>query len=59
MDRLLLRASECADAMGCSRSKVYELLAQKELPAVRIGGRLRIPVGKLEEWIEKKVRERE
>ena len=58
MDRLLLRPSECADEIGCSRAKVYELLASREIPAVRLGGRLRIPRHKLVEWIERKLQER-
>ena len=57
MDRLLLRPTECADAIGCSRALIYRLLATGELPSVQVGGRLRVPVDKLREWVARKVQE--
>ncbi len=57
MDRLLLRPAECADAIGCSRALIYRLLATRELPSVQVGGRLRVPVDKLREWVQQRVRE--
>ena len=59
MERLLLRPAEAAEMIGIGRSKVYELLARGELPAIRIGGRLRIPVNKLRQWVSQKMREQE
>ena len=44
MDRLLLRPTEAAEAIGIGRSKVYELLASGDLPSIRIGGVIRVPV---------------
>ena len=41
MDRLVLRPSEAAEAIGIGRIKVYELLASGELPSIRIGGSVR------------------
>ena len=35
MDKLLLRPTEAAAAIGVGRSKVYELLARGDLPSVR------------------------
>jgi excisionase family DNA binding protein len=52
MDRLLLRPAEAAEALGVSRSRVYELIQQGELPSVRIGGVVRVPVDQLREWIQ-------
>jgi excisionase family DNA binding protein len=52
LDKLLLRPIEAAEAIGIGRSKVYELLASGELPSVRIGGSIRIPLDKLREWID-------
>jgi excisionase family DNA binding protein len=52
MDRLLLRPTEAAVAIGISRSKIYELLASGELPSIRIGGSVRIPVDALRKWID-------
>lgn len=51
MDRLLLRPVEAAEAIGISRSKIYELLASGELPSVRIGASVRVPVEALRAWI--------
>ena len=57
MERLLLRPTEAAESIGIGRSKVYELLASGELPSIRIGGSIRVPVDKLRAWIEAKTAE--
>jgi excisionase family DNA binding protein len=57
MEKLMLRVSEAGDALGLGRSKTYELIASGELPSVRIGGSVRVPVGALRAWIEKKATE--
>jgi excisionase family DNA binding protein len=51
MEKLLLRPVEAAEAIGISRSKIYELLASGELPSVRIGASVRVPVEALRAWI--------
>ncbi|MGE3273851.1 MAG: helix-turn-helix transcriptional regulator [Vicinamibacterales bacterium] len=50
-ERLMLRPVEAADAIGVSRSKVYELIAAGEIPSIRVGGCVRVPVAALQEWI--------
>ena len=52
LERLLLRPSEAAELLGVSRSKLYELIADGNIPTVQIGKRLRIPVEELEAWIQ-------
>jgi excisionase family DNA binding protein len=52
MDRLLLRPVEAAETLGVSRSRIYELIAQGELPSIRIGGSVRVPVDALRDWID-------
>jgi excisionase family DNA binding protein len=47
----LLTVVEAARELGISRSKVYELLADGELPSVRIGRTRRIAVSALEEFV--------
>ncbi len=47
----LLTVIEAARELGISRSKVYELLADGELPSVRIGRTRRIAVAALEEFV--------
>jgi excisionase family DNA binding protein len=49
--RLLLRPREAAEALGISRSRAYELIASGDLPSVRIGSSVRVPVVALELWI--------
>jgi excisionase family DNA binding protein len=39
----LLTVDEVAQALRLSRSKVYELIASRQLRAFRPGGRIRIP----------------
>lgn len=58
MERLLLRPIEAAEAIGVGRSKMYELLASGELPSVRIGCSVRVPVDALRAWIARQVAER-
>jgi len=58
MEKLLLRPAEAAEVIGVGRSKAYELIASGELPSVRIGGSVRVPVEKLREWIDRKAAER-
>lgn len=51
--KLLYRVNEAAEAIAVSRSKIYKMLADRELPAVRMHGSIRVPVGALERWIER------
>jgi excisionase family DNA binding protein len=52
MDRLLVRPTEAAEILGLGRSKVYELLASGELPSVRIGKSIRVPLEALRQWVD-------
>jgi excisionase family DNA binding protein len=58
VDRLLLRPTEAADAIGVSRSKAYELIASGEIPSVKMGGCVRVPVAALNQWIADRLSER-
>ena len=51
MEKLLLRPVEAAEAIGIGRSKVYELLASGELPSIRVGASVRVPLDALRAWI--------
>src|SRR5438093_1169629 len=48
---LLLKPAEAGRLLGISRSKVFELLANGELPSIRIGRVRRIPKQFLAEWL--------
>ncbi len=56
-DKLLYRPSEVGDAIGVGRSKAYELIASGEIPSIRIGGCVRVPVDALRAWIARQVAE--
>ena len=51
MQERLLKVEEAARQINLSRSKTYELVHSGELPAIRIGNRLRIPLAALDAWI--------
>lgn len=51
MDSLLLRPSEAADALGISRSALYELMGVGVLRGVKIGASRRIPRDELESFV--------
>lgn len=51
-ERLLLRPDEAANAIGVSRAKIYDLIARRQLPSVKVGCSIRVPVGALKEWID-------
>jgi excisionase family DNA binding protein len=55
MERLLLRPIEAAEAIGVGRSKIYELLARGELPSIRVGSSVRVPVDALRTWIARQL----
>lgn len=51
---LLLRPDEVARALSVSRSGVYRLIGEGQLPSVRVGKSLRVPRVALERWIEQR-----
>jgi len=55
---MMLRPAEAADAIGVSRSKAYELIANGAIPSVKLGGCVRVPVAALQEWINRHVVDR-
>jgi excisionase family DNA binding protein len=52
-EKLLLNVSECASALGISRSKVYELLASGALESVHIGRSRRVPMEAASAFVER------
>jgi len=55
MEPIVLRVAEVAPLLGVSRSKAYELVARGEIPSVRIGGSVRVPLAELRTSIAKRV----
>jgi excisionase family DNA binding protein len=54
VDTLLLRPEEAARELGIGRSKAYELIRSGELPVIRIGRSVRIPIEPLKAWINER-----
>lgn len=58
-ERELLRVEEVQAILGIGRSKVYEMVAQGELPTIRLGRLVRVPRGELARWIERRTNSEE
>lgn len=53
-ERIALSASEAADMIGISKSKMYELIKSEDCDfAFMLGGRRLISRSKLEAWVER------
>ncbi len=52
MEKLLLTPQECSETIQVGRSRMYELLASGDIPSVKIGRSIRIPIDALKKWIE-------
>lgn len=53
METLLYKPSDCQELLNLGRSKIYELIATKQLRTVRVGRAIRIPAAALKEFVEK------
>ena len=49
---LFLNAETVAKVLGVSPSSGYELMHEKDFPALKIGSRIVVPKDKLREWID-------
>jgi len=52
----LLRVNEVAQILRIGRTKAFQLLAEGELPAIRIGRAVRIDRRQLIEWLESRTK---
>jgi excisionase family DNA binding protein len=52
-DRVLLKVREAAKQLGVSNSHLYQMIATKSFPSVKIGSSVRIPVEEMMNWIRK------
>ena len=59
IEKILLKPSEAFKAMSIGRSTGYAMIASGELPCVRIGRAVRVPVSALKEWVERQTNNRE
>jgi excisionase family DNA binding protein len=55
---LLLRPAEASEMLGVSRAKCYELIASGQIPSVKLGGCVRVPLEEFKTWVRDQVKER-
>lgn len=51
MEKRLITARELAEYLGSSVGGVYQRVARREIPYVKIGGSLRFDLAEIEKWI--------
>ena len=49
-----INAQELADILGIAISSCYELMHEKDFPALKIGSRLLVPKEKFRQWVDSK-----
>jgi excisionase family DNA binding protein len=52
-DKLVLSVPETAKLLGISRALAYELVARNEIPAIRLGRRIVVPLQAIEALLRK------
>lgn len=55
MEKLVYSIREAAEVLGVSKSYLYLLVKQKEIPSLQLGKRRVIPKTYLEQWIQENV----
>lgn len=53
MNKDMLTVKDLQDKLGCGRNKVYQLLASKTLPSIRIGKQYYIPIEEYSRWVNR------
>lgn len=53
--RLLIRVAEAAERLSIARSKAYLMAQAGDLPVVRLGKSIRVPVDELDAWVQRKI----
>ena len=49
---LFLSAKLVAQTLGVGRATAYELMNEKDFPAIRVGSRIVVPKDKFRQWVE-------
>lgn len=55
--KMLLTVEEAARRLGIGRSLAWRLVQEGEIPSVRLGRLVRVPMSQLEEWLQAQSRE--
>jgi excisionase family DNA binding protein len=54
---IVLTVDEVAERLRIGRAKAYAMVASGELPAMRLGHAIRVPLAALCEWVERRTPE--
>jgi len=54
---VFVKPVRAAKLLDMSKSKIYEMIQRKQIPSVRLGGCLRIPMSALEDLVARAKRE--
>lgn len=54
MQKELLSLQEARELIGVSRTTIYQMAKQGQIPTLKIGKCIKVPRKKLDEWIEEK-----
>jgi excisionase family DNA binding protein len=57
IEQILLKPKRAFELLDISRSTGYAMIASGELPSVRIGRAVRVPVDALKQWVKQQTRE--
>ncbi|MGI5850365.1 MAG: helix-turn-helix domain-containing protein [Christensenellales bacterium] len=52
MNKDAMNVDELATRLGISRPKAYDLVKQRDFPAITLGKRIIIPVSAFQEWLK-------
>ena len=55
---LLLKPVEAARQLQISRAQAYRLIESGELPSIKVGNQLRVPLSSLQDWIQHRLANR-
>ena len=53
MEKLLLRPAEAGELIGVSRAQAYNMIQRGEIPSVRLGRSVRVPLEGLREHVRR------
>lgn len=57
VESAFMTVRETAKELGVSPTTAYRLVASRQIPIVRLRGRVRIPRAALKQWVEARARE--
>jgi excisionase family DNA binding protein len=57
-NEFVLKPVRAAKLLDISKSKIYEMIQRNEIPAVRLGGCLRIPASAIDDLVAKAIGDR-